>query len=108
MFLRKNSVYSKLLWYNYPYDIIVGDSMYDEVGRIIKLDDNKEYLLIGRIDDDLDTYVYLMSVSGPLNVIIAMEKEHNRSLVELVPVLEESERKRIYNLFLQKARLGLL
>ena len=82
--------------------------MNNEVGRIIKFDDNREYLLVGRIDDNIDTYVYLMSVSTPLNVVIAMEKEYSLNLVELVVVEDEEEKKRIYNLFLQKARLGLV
>ena len=49
-----------------------------------------------------------MSVSSPLNVLIAMEKECGNSIVELVLVEDEAEKKRLYNLFLQKARLGLL
>lgn len=86
----------------------MGDDMFNEVGRVIKFDDDREYLLVSRIDDNIDTYVYLMSVSAPLNVIIAMEKEYSRYNVELVVIEDELEKKRIYNLFLQKARLGLL
>lgn len=86
----------------------MGDDMFNEVGRVIKFDDDTEYLLISRIDDELDTYVYLMSVTTPLNIIIALEKEHSRSIVELIPIEDEDEKKRIYDLFLQKARLGLL
>lgn len=82
--------------------------MVDDIGRIVKGEDNIDYLLVSRIYDDIDTYVYLMSVSSPLNVLIAKEKESGNSIVELVVVLDEVERKRIYNLFLQKARLGLL
>lgn len=82
--------------------------MFNEVGRVIKFTDDREYVLISRIDDDIDTYVYLMSISSPLNVIIAQEKEYSRKVVELVEVLDSDEKKRIYNLFLQKARLGLL
>lgn len=87
---------------------VVGDNMFNEVGRVVKFDDDREFLLISRIDDELDTYVYLMSATSPLTVIIALEKEHGKSLVELVPVLDDDEKRRIYNLFLQKARLGLL
>ena len=86
----------------------MGDDMNNEVGRIIKFDDNREYLLVGRIDDNIDTYVYLMSVTAPLDVVIAMEKEYSLNLVELVVVEDEEEKKRVYNLFLQKARLGLV
>lgn len=82
--------------------------MFNEVGRVIKFTDDREYVLISRIDDDIDTYVYLMSISSPLNVVIAQEKEYSRKVVELVEVLDTDEKKRIYNLFLQKARLGLL
>lgn len=82
--------------------------MFNEVGRVVRFDDDREYLLISRIDDDIETYVYLMSVTSPLNVVIAMEKEIDRSITELVPILDEEEKLRIYKLFLQKARLGLL
>lgn len=82
--------------------------MFNEVGRVIKFTDDREYVLISRIDDDIDTYVYLMSISAPLNVVIAIEKEYSRKVVELIEVKEDDEKKRIYNLFLQKARLGLL
>lgn len=81
--------------------------MFEKLGRVIKYED-REYLLLGRVYDDVDTYVYLMSVSSPLNVLIAKEKEHSSSVIELVLVEDEELRKRIYNLFLQKARLGLL
>lgn len=82
--------------------------MFNEVGRVVIFDDDMEYLLISRIDDELDTYVYLMSVSSPLNIIIALERECGKSIVELVPIEDDEEKRRIYNLFLQKARLGLL
>ena len=82
--------------------------MFNEIGRVVKFDDDREYLIISRIDDDIETYVYLMSVSKPLDVLIAMEKESGNSIVELVVVEDEIEKKRLYNLFLQKARLGLL
>ena len=82
--------------------------MLDDIGRVVKSDNNVDYLLVSRIYDDVDTYVYLMSVSSPINVLIAQEKESGNSIIELVVVEDEVERKRIYNLFLQKARLGLL
>ena len=97
-----------LLCYNYSYDIVVGDNMFEKEGRVVVFDDDREYLVVSRIDDDIETYVYLMSVSSPLNVLIAMEKEWGNSIVELVLVEDEAEKKRLYNLFLQKARLGLL
>jgi hypothetical protein len=86
----------------------VGDDMFNEIGRVVKFDDDREYLVVSRIDDDIETYVYLMSVSKPLNVLIAMEKESGSSVVELIVIDDEREKKRLYNLFLQKARLGLL
>jgi len=82
--------------------------MGDNVGRVVRFDDNRDYVVISCIDDDIETYVYLMSVSSPLNVLIAMEKETSNSIVELVVVEDEMEKKRLYNLFLQKARLGLV
>ena len=88
--------------------VVVGDNMFEKEGRVVKFDDDREYLIISCIDDDIDTYVYLMSVSGPLNILIAVEKELNNSITELVVIEDEMEKKRLYNLFLQKARLGLL
>lgn len=82
--------------------------MFKQEGRVVKFDDNREYVVVSRIDDDVETYVYLMSVSSPLNVLIAMEKENGNSIIELVVIEDEFEKKRLYNLFLQKARLGLL
>lgn len=88
--------------------VVVGDNMFEKEGRVVRFDDDREYLIISCIDDDIDTYVYLMSVSGPLNILIAVEKEVNNSITELVVIEDEIEKKRLYNLFLQKARLGLL
>lgn len=88
--------------------VVVGDNMFEKEGRVVRFDDDREYLIISCIDDDIDTYVYLMSVSGPLNILIAVEKEINNSITELVVIEDENEKKRLYNLFLQKARLGLL
>lgn len=82
--------------------------MFEKEGRVVRFDDDREYVIISRIDDDIETYVYLMSVSSPLNVLIAMEKESGNSIIELVVIEDEIEKKRLYNLFLQKARLGLL
>ncbi|MBE6151079.1 MAG: hypothetical protein E7162_04640 [Firmicutes bacterium] len=82
--------------------------MFEKEGRVVRFDDDREYLIISCIDDDIDTYVYLMSVSGPLNILIAVEKEINNSITELIVIEDENEKKRLYNLFLQKARLGLL
>ncbi len=81
--------------------------MYDDIGRIVTFNDG-EYVLVSRINDDEDTYVYLMSVFSPINVLIAKEKELSSSVVELVVVEEEEERKRIYNQFVKVASLGLL
>ena len=86
----------------------MGDDMNNKVGRVVKFDDNREYVVVSYIDDDVETYVYLVSVSSPLNVLIAMEKENSNSIIELVVIEDEHEKKRLYNLFLQKARLGLV
>ena len=82
--------------------------MFEKEGRVVRFDDEREYLIISCIDDDIDTYVYLMSVSEPLNILIAVEREISNSITELVVIENENEKKRLYNLFLQKARLGLL
>lgn len=45
-----------------------------EVGQIIKLDDDKEYIVINKMNVHSVNYVYLITNSKPLEIMIATEK----------------------------------
>lgn len=81
--------------------------MFDDIGRIVVVDD-REYLLVSRMNYDDDTYVYLMSAASPLKILIAKERSSGSSVIELILVDNEMEKKKIYDLFIKSASLGLL
>ena len=45
-----------------------------QVGQIVKLNDNKEYIIINKMNLHNINYVYLMTNSKPLEIMIATEK----------------------------------
>ncbi len=45
-----------------------------EKGKIIKLDDKKEYLVVNRMELHSINYVYLITTTKPLEILIATEK----------------------------------
>lgn len=45
-----------------------------EVGQIIKLDDDKEYVIINKMNLHNINYVFLMTCSKPLEILIGTEK----------------------------------
>ncbi len=52
-----------------------------KAGQIVKLSDNKEYIVINRMDIHSINYVYLMTTSKPLEIVIATEKEKDGKVV---------------------------
>lgn len=52
-----------------------------EVGQIIKLNDNKEYVVVNKMSLHNINYVYLMTNSKPLEIEIATEKLVNGDIV---------------------------
>ncbi len=52
-----------------------------EVGQIIKLNDNKEYIVVNKMSLHNINYVYLMTSSKPLEIMIATEKLVNGDIV---------------------------
>ncbi len=52
-----------------------------QVGEIVKLSDNKEYIVINRMDLHNISYVYLITNSKPLEILIATEKIVNGDIV---------------------------
>lgn len=81
--------------------------MDNNVGRLVKIDNN-EYVIVGYIYEDNDTYLYLVSVDDELNVVITKEKKNCDNVTMLEKICDQNEKMRIYNLFIQKAKLGLL
>ncbi len=81
--------------------------MSDDIGRVVIVE-NREYVLVSRMNYEDDTYVYLMSADKPLNVLIAKEQSTSPNLIELVVIKDEHEKRRIYDLFIKFANLGLL
>lgn len=52
-----------------------------EIGQIIKLNDNKEYIVLNRLELHNISYVYLITNSKPLEIVIATEKIVNGEIV---------------------------
>lgn len=44
------------------------------IGQIVKLDDNKEYIIVDKLNFHNVNYVYLITNSKPLEIMIAVEK----------------------------------
>ena len=86
---------------------VVGGRVLSDIGRIVNVGE-REFILISRINYDGESYVYLMSSTSPIDILIAREEETPSKIVELVMIDDEMEKRRIYDLFLKGARLGLL
>ena len=52
-----------------------------EVGEIVKLNEEKEYIVINTIDLHNVRYVFLISNSKPLDIVIANEKIKDEDIV---------------------------
>ena len=52
-----------------------------KVGQIIKLDDNKVYIVADKINVHNINYLYLVTNSKPIEILIATEKIENGKLV---------------------------
>lgn len=52
-----------------------------QVGEVIKLSDDKEYIIINKIKLHNLTYVYLVTISKPLEIVIATEKIKDRDII---------------------------
>ena len=68
-----------------------------EEGQIIALDDNKEYLVLKKVDSNNTTYVYLVTTQQPIEVQFMKESVSDDS-VTLLP-LDNSELADIIPLF---------
>ena len=63
--------------------LIIDSNLYNmiEVGQVISLNDNKEYIVVSKINLHNINYVYLMTNSKPLEIMIATEKLVNGDIV---------------------------
>ena len=52
-----------------------------EVGKIVNLNNNKEYIVINKINLHNVKYVFLISNSKPLEIVIGTEKIKNGNIV---------------------------
>lgn len=51
------------------------------VGQIVKLDDNKEYIIVDKLNFHNVNYVYLITNSKPLEIMIAVEKVKDGKII---------------------------
>lgn len=74
-----------------------------EVGEIITLDNNKEYICFSKINDNGIDYVYLMSNFKPIEIKFAIERIINQE-VELEIINDSKQKQYVYNLFLNAGK----
>ncbi len=68
-----------------------------EEGQIIELEDNKEYMVLKKIEYNNETYVYLVTSSKPIEVLFRKEQINDNELI-LEPI-DDSELANIIPLF---------
>ena len=51
------------------------------IGQVIKLDDNKEYIVLNKMNLHNINYVYLVTIEKPTEILIVTEKEENGNLM---------------------------
>ena len=74
-----------------------------EVGELITLDNNKEYVCFSEINDNGIDYVYLISNFKPIEIRFAIEKTNNND-VELEIINNQEQKQYVYNLFLNAGK----
>lgn len=74
-----------------------------EVGEIITLDNNKEYICFSKTNDNGIDYVYLMSNFKPIEIKFAIERIINQE-VELEIINDSKQKQYVYNLFLNTGK----
>lgn len=74
-----------------------------EVGELITLDNNKEYVCFSKINDNGIDYVYLISNFKPIEIRFAIEKTNNND-VELEIINNQEQKQYVYNLFLNAGK----
>lgn len=74
-----------------------------EVGELITLDNNKEYVCFSKINDNGIDYVYLISNFKPIEIRFAIEKINDNN-IELEIINDKDQKKYVYNLFLKAGK----
>lgn len=69
-----------------------------EVGELITLTNDKDYLVVNTLELHSTNYAYLMTIKEPLEIIISTVKDVNGSIV-LEEVKDKSEIEYIMNQF---------
>jgi hypothetical protein len=52
-----------------------------EIGQVVKLNEDKEYIVINKMDLHNIRYVFLISNSKPIDIVIATEKIKGEDIV---------------------------
>lgn len=52
-----------------------------EISQLVKLDNNKEYIVVNTMELHSVRYVFLMSNSKPLEIVVANEKNKDGNLI---------------------------
>lgn len=72
--------------------------MKTEVGEIITLDNNKEYICTAKIENENNTYLYLVSNFKPLEICFAREEiKNNENIMTIIG--DVNEKRKIFKLF---------
>lgn len=74
-----------------------------EIGELITLNNNKEYICFSRINDNGIDYVYLISNFKPIEIRFAIEKVNNQE-IELEVINNKDQKQYVYNLFLKAGK----
>lgn len=61
-----------------------------EIGHVITLEDNKDYIILKKVNYNNAIYIYLMTASKPVDVAIVKEEIINNEII-LNPIEDENE-----------------
>lgn len=76
-----------------------------EIGELVKLNNNREYIVINSLNLHNIRYVFLISKSKPLDIVIATEKIKDESIV-LNEIKDNTELDYILSQFVLKNENG--
>ena len=67
-------------------------------GELIALDDDKEYIVVKKIEYNGAGYVFLMTAAKPVSILLAKEEIAENGEVDLNPVTDQDEARQILNI----------
>lgn len=68
-------------------------------GEVIILDDNKEYIVVKRIECNNINYIFLMTAVKPISIVIAKEEIAEDGTISLEPVANPEEAEYVISRF---------